>query len=569
MRRRQLFQATLRQPPADAEVPSHQLMLRTGMVRKLASGIYSWLPFGLRVLRKVESIIREELGASGAQELLMPLAHPAELWRESGRWDAMGPELIRFQDRHQRDYCLAPTHEEVITDLVRQDIFSYRQLPINLYQMHTKYRDEIRPRFGVMRAREFVMMDAYSFHIDQASLQETYDEMYRCYGRILDRLGLKYRSVQADPGSIGGRVSHEFQVLADTGEDILAISDQGDYAANVEMAACLPPASSQTEAPLPLTKVSTPGVRTIEDACKQMNVPVEKTVKTLIIRGLEQPFIALVLRGDHQLNEIKATSHPAIQAPLQFVGKEEARAALGVSFGSIGPCNLSLPVIVDHSAAVVANFVCGANEDDHHFTGANWGRDAKFMDEADLRVITEGDPAPNGEGSIQLMRGIEVGHIFQLGNKYSQSLSATVLDKKGQSIEMMMGCYGIGVTRIVAALIEQQHDEKGIIWSPQVAPFHVVLVPINYQKSDQVRSVAETLYQQLTDTGIEVLIDDRDAGAGVKLTDAELSGFPYIVVIGERSLRSGEVELTHRLSGEKQQVAVADLNQLLKEKLMP
>lgn len=565
MRCSQLFQETLRQPPAGAEIPSHQLMLRVGLIRGLASGIYSWLPLGLRVLRKVEAIIREELNASGAQEILMPMVHPAELWHQSGRWDAMGPELLRFQDRRQRDYCLAPTHEEVVTDLARNTLFSYRQLPVNLYQIHTKYRDEIRPRFGVMRAREFIMMDAYSFHTNEDSLRETYDEMYHCYGRILDRLGLQYRVVQADSGAIGGQLSHEFQVLADTGEDVLAVSDQGDYAANVETAACLPPAK-ESGAAESLTKVATPGVRTIAEVCQQMQIPVEKTVKTLIVRGHEQPLVALALRGDHQLNEIKAAKHKAVQAPLQFVEKEEVRKALGVSPGSIGPCGLSLPVIADHGAAVIVNFICGANEDDYHFTGANWGRDAELVDEADLRMIEEGDPTPDGRGSVRLIRGIEVGHIFHLGDKYSQSMQAIVPDEKGQNVAMVMGCYGIGVTRLVAALIEQQHDEKGIIWSPQVAPFQVMLVAINYQKSDQVRSVSDSLYQQLS-AGLEVLIDDRNVGAGVKLTDAELIGCPYIVVIGERSLQKKEVELTHRLSGEKAQVAIIDLPGVLGKKL--
>lgn len=543
-------------------------MLRAGLVRQLTAGVYNWLPIGLRVLRKVEQIVREEMNASGAQELLMPLMHPAELWQESGRWDSMGSELFRFQDRHQRDYCLSPTHEEVITDIVRRELGSYRQLPINLYQIAIKYRDEVRPRSGVLRAREFTMMDGYSFHTSEASLQTEYDEMYDCYCRILRRMGLVYRVVQADSGAIGGRLSHEFQVLASHGEDVLAVSDTGEYAANLEFAPCEPSPDAKRPPPeTKLTKVSTPGVRTIEDAVAAMSVPIETTVKTLIVRGTEAPMVALVLRGDHRLNAIKAAKHPLVATPLEFIAADEVAKAYGLSFGSIGPCGLKMPCIADHGAALIADFVCGANDEGFHYSGANWERDAELADAADLREISAGEPSPDGNGRIELLRGIEVGHIFQLGSKYAESLAAKVLDENGKDITLIMGCYGIGVTRLVAAIIEQHHDEQGIVWPLSIAPFQVVLIPLNYQRSDEVREVSDNLYEQFINAKVEVLLDDRNARPGVKLNDAELIGIPFRIVIGERSLKEDKVELMDRRSGEVTLLPVAGAAEALSLKL--
>lgn len=550
MRCSQLLLATLREAPADAEIPSHRLMARAGIVRKLASGLYSWLPLGLRVLRKVEAIIREEMHASGAQELLLPLIHPAEFWQASGRWDSLGPELLRLQDRHNRDYCLAPTHEEVIADIARRELTSYRQLPINLYQIQLKFRDEMRPRFGVMRAREFMMMDGYSFHADAASLEQTYFAMYDCYCRIFDRLGLAYRSVLADSGNIGGKVSHEFQALAEVGEDTLAISDGGDYAANLELAECAPDAAPRPPPGLSMEKVSTPNISSIDDVCALLDVPETRAVKTLIVRGQNEPMVAIMLRGNDSLNTLKAARHPEVASPLEFVEPAKLQEQIKVSPGSIGPCGLDMPVLVDHRAAVLADFICGANEDGYHFVGANWGRDAHITQQADFRNITEGEPSPDGKGNIRLARGIEVGHIFQLGEKYAKALSATFLDDTGKAKPFLMGCYGIGVSRIVAALIEQNHDDKGIVWPVQTAPFQVVLIPLNYQKSAGVQSTSDVLYQQLLDANIEVLMDDRKERPGVKFVDSELIGIPYSVVIGERGLNAGKVELRTRRTGQ-------------------
>ncbi len=560
MKTSRLLLATTREVPADAQIVSHQLMLRAGMIRRLASGLYTWLPLGLRVLRKVERIIREEMDAAGAQEVLMPVVQPAELWQESGRWEEYGPELLRFKDRHQRDFVLGPTHEEVITDLVRREIRSYKQLPANFYQIQTKFRDEIRPRFGVMRAREFIMKDAYSFHLDRESLSETYQIMYDAYSRIFARLGLDFRAVLADTGSIGGDASHEFHVLADSGEDAIAFSTESDYAANVELAEAVAPAIERPSADKPLEKVPTPGARTIEEVCGFFKTTADKVLKTLIVRGADEstPWVALCLRGDHTLNEIKAEKHPLVAAPLEFA-PDEAVLALGSAPGSIGPVGLEIPVIVDRSAAVMADFICGANETDHHHTGANWDRDAHITEVADLRNVVEGDPSPDGKGVLKIRRGIEVGHIFQLGDKYSRALNATVLNEQGKATILQMGCYGIGVSRVVAAAIEQNHDDRGIIWPEAIAPFQVALVPMQMHKSPRVRETAEKLYAELTSTGIEVLFDDRNERPGVMFNDMELIGIPHRLVIGDRGLDRGIVEYKHRRSGEQRELPAEDV----------
>ena len=561
--------ATTREVPADAQVISHQLMLRAGMIRRLASGLYTWLPLGLRVLRKVERIIREEMDASGAQEVLMPVVQPAELWQESGRWDHYGPELLRFKDRHQRDFVLGPTHEEVITDLVRREIRSYKQLPANFYQIQTKFRDEIRPRFGVMRAREFIMKDAYSFHLDHDSLAETYQVMFDTYSRIFSRMGLDFRPVLADTGAIGGDASHEFHVLANSGEDAIAFSTESDYAANVELAEAVAPAVERPAPSHPLQKVHTPGAYTIDDVCDFLQVQPEQVLKTLIVHGAseEAPFVALCLRGDHELNEIKAEKHPLVAAPLTFASEAELRAVAGAGAGSIGPVGLTIPVIVDRSANVMADFVCGANEDDHHYTGANWERDAQITDVADLRNVVEGDPSPDGKGVLQIRRGIEVGHIFQLGDKYSKALNATVLNELGKATTLQMGCYGIGVSRVVAAAIEQNHDAQGIIWPEAIAPFQVAMVPMQLHKSPRVRETAEKLYNALLAAGIEVLFDDRNERPGVMFNDMELIGIPHRIVIGDRGLDKGVVEYKNRRSGEENAWPVDEVVRRLQEKL--
>ncbi len=549
MRTSQFPLFTLKEVPADAEIVSHRLMLRAGLIRKLASGLYTWLPWGLRVLHKVERIVREEMNRAGAVELLMPAVQPAELWKESGRWDQYGPELLRFHDRHGREFCYGPTHEEVITDLARRELRSYRQLPINFYQIQTKFRDEVRPRFGVMRAREFVMKDAYSFHLDEDSLAETYQQMYETYARIFTRLGLEFRAVQADTGAIGGRASHEFHVLAESGEDAIAFSDASDYAANVELAEALPPSGPRPAPTQPMQLVDTPGVRSIEEVSRFLGVPVERCLKTLVVRG-DEGLVALVLRGDHTLNEVKAAKLPGVTAPLEMADDEEIRARLGAGVGSIGPVGLDLPLYVDHAAGHVADFVCGANVDGKHYTGVNWGRDLPEPETVDLRNVVEGDPSPDGRGRLHIVRGIEVGHIFQLGTKYSAAMKASVLDEQGRAVTMTMGCYGIGVSRIVGAAIEQHHDERGIVWPEPIAPFQVAIAPINWRKSQRVRETAERLYMALEEAGMEVILDDRDVRPGVMFADLELVGIPHRITVGDRALDRGVVEYQARREGD-------------------
>lgn len=569
MRASQFFISTLKETPADAEVVSHQLMLRAGLIRRLASGLYSWLPLGLRVLRKVENIVREEMDRAGALELLMPVVQPAELWQESGRWEQYGAELVRLQDRHQRSFCLGPTHEEVITDLARQELRSYRQLPVNFYQIQTKFRDEIRPRFGVMRAREFVMKDAYSFHLDQDCLQRTYDAMYEAYCRIFQRLGLEFRAVLADTGAIGGSHSHEFHVLASSGEDAIAFSDEGDYAANVELAEALPPAASRPSAGEAMTEVHTPGQGSIEEVSRFLDLPPSRLVKTLVVEGShpEAPLVALVLRGDHSLNAVKAEKLPGIAQPLTFADEAQVRAATGAGVGSLGPVGLELPLVVDHAAAVLADFVCGANRDDYHLRGVHWERDVALGTVADLRNVEAGDPSPYGRGRLHIRRGIEVGHIFQLGDAYSAALQATVLNQQGREHTLVMGCYGIGVSRIVAAAIEQNFDERGILWPEAMAPFQLALVALNSQKSQAVREQAEQLYGSLRQLGYDVLLDDRADRPGVKLADIELIGIPHRLVIGDRGLERGMLEYQGRRDPQAQDVPLDDIIPFLQQRL--
>ncbi len=559
--------STLKETPADTEIISHQLMMRAGMLRKQAAGLYSWLPLGLRVLRRVEAIVREEMNRAGALELLMPAVQPAELWMESGRWEQYGPELLRFNDRHQRGFCLGPTHEEVITDIARREIRSYKQLPVNYYQIQTKFRDEIRPRFGIMRAREFIMKDAYSFHADQASLDETYQVMYDTYSRIFTRLGLEFRPVQADSGAIGGHVSHEFHVLADSGEDAIAFSSSGEYAANVERAEAIAPAGERPAATSAMTMVETPGQHSIEDVCKHLQITPNQCVKTLLVQGAEAEVVALVLRGDHELNTVKAEKLPAIAAPLQFATDEQIRTAAGCSAGSLGPAGLSIPVIVDHSAAQLADFVCGANEDGKHHSGVNWGRDLPAPDCADLRNIVNGDASPDGKGTLSIARGIEVGHIFQLGTKYSEAMGATVLNEQGKEATMTMGCYGIGVSRIVAAAIEQNNDDKGMIWPAAITPFQVALLPMNMKKSQRVREATEALYQELQTAGIDVLLDDRPVRPGVMFSDMELIGIPHRVVVGEKNLDQDLLEYKARRDDSNQDIPRSGIIAFLQAKL--
>ena len=542
----------LKEVPAEAEVISHQLMLRAGLVRRLAGGLYTWLPMGLRVLRKVERIIREEMDRAGALEVSMPVAQPADLWVESGRWDQFGPELLRFKDRNDRDMVLGPTHEEVITDLARRELKSYRQLPVNFYQIQTKFRDEIRPRFGVMRAREFLMKDAYSFHADAASLEEGYQRMYAAYTAIFTRMGLGFRAVLADTGAIGGSASQEFHVLASSGEDAIAFSDGDDYAANLEMAAALPPVGARPAASAPMTRVATPGAKTIAEVSAFLGLPAARLVKTLMVESDDGGLVALVLRGDHELNAVKAQKLPGVASPLRMAGPAQIAAATGTEPGFLGPVGLRCRVYADHAALQLADFACGANEADAHLTGVNWERDLPAPAAADLRNVVEGDPSPSGHGRLRIARGIEVGHIFQLGCKYSEAMGASVLDEQGKSVTMFMGCYGIGVTRVVAAAIEQNHDERGIIWPEPIAPFSVVLVPLNWAKSPRVREVTEALYRELSDAGVEVLLDDRDARPGVKFADAELVGIPHRVVVAERGLDAGQLEYRHRRAPENE-----------------
>jgi len=559
--------STLKEVPADAEVISHRLMLRTGMIRRLAAGLYVWLPIGLRTLRKVERIVREEMDRAGALEMSMPTLQPAELWKESGRWSKYGPELLRFKDRHDREFAYGPTHEEVITDIARRELRSYKQLPVNFYQIQTKFRDEIRPRFGVMRAREFLMKDAYSFHTDEASLAQGYRLMYEAYSRIFTRMGLKFRAVQADGGSIGGSTSQEFHVLADSGEDAIAFSDADDYAANLEMAATVPPAAPRPAPAAPLTKVATPGARTIAELSAELGVDAARCVKTLLVDGADGGVVALVIRGDHELNAVKSQKLPGVANPLRMASADRVRKATGCEPGFIGPIGFSGRVYADYAAAHLADFICGANEKDVHFRGVNWGRDLGEPQTTDIRNAQRGDPSPSGRGTLEIARGIEVGHIFQLGQLYSEAMHASVLDEQGNAVTMFMGCYGIGVTRVVAAAIEQNHDANGILWPEAIAPFQVVLVPINYQKSSRVQETADSLYGQFNAAGIDVLLDDRDARPGVKFADSELIGIPHRIVIGDRGLASGNLEYRHRSEAESTQIPAADPVGYIRHKL--
>ncbi len=567
MRASRFLISTLKETPADAEIISHQLMLRAGMIRKLAAGVYSWLPLGLRALRKVEAIVREEMNRTGAQELLMPAVQPAELWVESGRWEQYGPELLRLKDRHARDFCFGPTHEEVITDLMRRELRSYKQLPANFYQIQMKFRDETRPRFGVMRAREFLMKDAYSFHIDEASLDETYRAMHAAYCRIFERIGLKYRPVQADTGSIGGEGSHEFHVLAQSGEDAIAFSSESNYAANVELAEAQAPSGPRAAATQALQTIATPDQHTIAEVCALLNIAPSRTVKTLLVTGSEQPVVALVLRGDHELNLIKVAKLAQIAKPFTFASAAQIRAAAHCDAGSIGPLGLSIPVIADRAAAHLADFVCGANENGKHLSGVNWGRDLPEPVVADVRNVVEGDPSPDGKGNIAIQRGIEVGHIFKLGKKYSTAMSAACLDESGKSIVMTMGCYGIGVSRVVASAIEQNHDDKGIVWPNAIAPFTVVLLPMNMHKSARVAEAAEKFYQELLRAGIDVIFDDRKERAGVMFADMDLIGIPHRLVLGERGLDAGKVEYKGRRDTDNSELPLTEVIHFLAEKL--
>jgi prolyl-tRNA synthetase len=559
--------STLKEVPADAEVVSHRLMLRTGMIRRLAAGLYVWLPLGLRTLRKVERIVREEMDRAGALELCMPTIQPAELWKESGRWSKYGPELLRFKDRHDREFVYGPTHEEVITDIARRELRSYKQLPVNFYQIQFKFRDEIRPRFGVMRAREFLMKDAYSFHTDEASLAQGYRLMYEAYSRIFTRIGLKFRAVRADAGSIGGDTSQEFHVLADSGEDAIVFSDADDYAANLEVAATVAPATPRPAPSEPLTKVATPNARTIADIAALLKVDAARCVKTLLVDGSDGGVVALVVRGDHELNAVKSQKLPGVASPLRMSSADRVRKATGTEPGFIGPIGFAGKIYVDHAAAHLADFVCGANEKDMHFRGANWGRDLESPLSVDIRNAQSGDPSPTGRGTLQIARGIEVGHIFQLGQLYSEAMHAAVLDENGKALTMFMGCYGIGVTRVVAAAIEQNHDANGILWPDAIAPFQVVLVPINYQKSARVQETADALYRQFNDAGIDVLLDDRDARPGVKFADSELMGIPHRIVIGERGLDAGNLEYRHRRETESTEIPLSDPIGYIRHKL--
>ncbi|GAB4593258.1 prolyl-tRNA synthetase [Edwardsiella tarda] len=566
MRTSQYLLSTLKETPADAEVVSHQLMLRAGMIRKLASGLYTWLPTGLRVLNKVENIVREEMNYAGAIEVSMPVVQPADLWQESGRWEQYGPELLRFVDRGERPFVLGPTHEEVITDLVRNEISSYKQLPLNFYQIQTKFRDEVRPRFGVMRSREFLMKDAYSFHTTQESLQETYDAMYAAYSRIFSRMGLDFRAVQADTGSIGGNASHEFQVLAQSGEDDIVFSTDSDYAANIELAEAIAPTAARAAATQAMELVDTPHAKTIAELVEQHNQPIEKTVKTLLVHAAEESghtLVALLVRGDHELNEVKAEKLKLVATPLTFANEAEIRELVNAGPGSLGPVNLPLPIVVDRAVAAMSDFAAGANIDGKHYFGINWERDVALPQVADIRNVVEGDPSPDGHGTLLIKRGIEVGHIFQLGTKYTEALNATVQGEDGRNQLMTMGCYGIGVTRVVAAAIEQNHDERGIIWPDAIAPFQVAILPMNMHKSFRVKDVAERLYDALRLKGIEVLLDDRKERPGVMFADMELIGIPHTIVIGDRNLDNNEVEYKYRRDGEKLMISLDEIEAFL------
>ncbi|MDH0625743.1 proline--tRNA ligase [Pseudomonas chengduensis] len=569
MRTSQFLLSTLKETPSDAVVISHQLMLRAGMIRKLASGLYTWLPMGLRVLRKVETVVREEMNAAGALEVLMPAIQPAELWQESGRWVQYGPELLRVKDRHDREFCVGPTHEEVITDLARNELNSYKQLPINMYQIQTKFRDEIRPRFGLMRGREFIMKDAYSFHADQVSLQETYDRMHQAYCNVFSRLGLNFRPVQADTGSIGGTGSHEFHVLADSGEDDIAFSNVSDYAANIEKAEAIPREKERLAATETMRLVDTPDTKTIDALVQGFGLAIEKTIKTLVVHAAEEgKLIALIVRGDHELNEIKAANLELVASPLQMANEAEIRAAIGAGPGSLGPVNLPIPCIIDRSVALMSDFASGANIEDKHYFGVNWERDLPLPEVADLRNVVAGDPSPDGQGTLEIKRGIEVGHIFQLGTKYSEAMNCQVLGENGKPVTLTMGCYGIGVSRVVAAAIEQNFDERGIRWNDALAPFQIALVPLRYE-TEQVREATDKLYAELTAAGYEVLLDDRDkkTSPGIKFADMELIGIPHRVVVSDRGLAEGNLEYKSRAETDAQAVPLADILSFLQARI--
>ena len=576
MRTSNFLLSTLKETPSDAEIVSHQLMLRAGMIRKVAAGIYNWLPAGLRVMRKVEAIVREEMDKTGAQEILMPAVQPAELWQQSGRWEMYGGELLRMNDRHNRDFCLGPTHEEVVSSLMSNEIRSYKQLPANFYQIQTKFRDERRPRFGVMRSREFIMKDAYSFHLDQESLQETYDTMFQAYTNIFTRLGLGFRAVEADTGSIGGNASHEFHVLADSGEDAIAVCDKYNYAANVELAEAVAVGGERDAPSQEMQEVATPDHRTIEEVSELLKVDASQTVKTLLVKAAEEGLIALVLRGDHKLNELKAEKHPLIAAPLEWASDEEIMQIAGCKPGSIGIVGLDIPVIADRSAVNLNDFVCGANKDGVHLTGVNWGRDCAEPESFDLRSVIQGDVCARadstnnnsiGDDALEITRGIEVGHIFQLGTKYSEAMNATCLDNNGKSVVMPMGCYGIGVTRIVAAAIEQNHDARGIVWPESMAPFQLVITPIGYNKSEQVTELCNELYDTFSSMGVEVLLDDRKERPGIMFADADLLGIPHRIVIGEKSLAKGEIEYKYRRAESSEDIAKDGIVEFIKSAL--
>ncbi len=567
MRTTQFPISTVKEIPADAEIASHKLMIRAGLIRKLASGLYTWLPLGLRVLRKVEKITRDEMEKAGALEVLMPTLQPAELWQETGRWEQYGPELARLKDRHNREFCLGPTHEEVITDLARNELKSYKQLPITYYQIQTKIRDEIRPRFGIMRSREFIMKDAYSFHLDQQSLQATYDVMYQAYSNIFDQFGLKYRAVIADSGSIGGAISHEFHVLAYSGEDAIAFSTDSDYAANIEKAEAIMPSGTCPEATTELCLVDTPQQHTIDEVSQFFNITPQQCLKTLIVKGEDDCLVALLLRGDHELNELKAEKIAGILSPLEFASDEEIIQHCHCMPGSIGPIGLDFKVIVDRSATLLSDFVCGANQDGKHYKGVNWNRDLPLAQIEDLRLIVEGDASPDGKGTITMARGIEVGHIFQLGDKYTGSMKASIINEQGKNQTLLMGCYGIGISRIVAAAIEQKHDDKGIIWPTNLAPFQVALCPMNMHKSERLRTAVEEMYKNLQAAGIEVLLDDRKVRAGFMFSDMELIGIPHRIVMGDRGLDSGHVEYRARTDSESQDIALDQIIEFIQQQV--
>ena len=558
---------TVKETPADAEIVSHRLMLRAGLIRPLAAGLYTWLPLGMRVLRKVENIIREEMDAAGALEVFMPAIQPAELWKESGRWEKYGPELLRIRDRHQRDFCFGPTHEEVITDIARREIRSYRQLPVNLYQIQTKFRDEVRPRFGVMRSREFVMKDAYSFDLSQEAHQSSYRRMHDAYCRIFERTGLDFRVVAADSGAIGGSRSHEFHVLADSGEDAIAFSSGSSFAANVELVPCRAPEEPRPVPAQELETLGTPGVRSVAELAVRLGVPPRCCLKTLFLEGEDGKPVAVCLRGDHELNLVKAAALPGVATPVAFSSPERVEAATGCPPGSVGPVGLSLPVHADHAALHLSDFICGANREGHHLRGVNWGRDLGEPVAADLRNAVEDDPSPDDSGPLSIARGIEVGHIFQLGDEYSRSMGSVVLDEQGRAVNLFMGCYGIGVTRIVAAAIEQNHDARGIIWPVAIAPYHVALLPMNMHKSERLRAAVDDAYAELHAAGIEVLLDDRRVRPGVMFADSELMGIPYRVVMSDRGLDNARAECMHRRDEDRTEIPLDDIVRTLRARI--